>query len=62
MYNITNEKHPDIRRYRSDLPNCVNNVINKALQKEAGSRYESGKQMAASMKRCQAHIKEMNAA
>jgi len=62
MYNITNEKHPDIRRYRSDLPNCVNNVINKALQKDAGSRYESGKQMAASMKRCQAHIKEMNAA
>ena len=62
MYNITNEKHPDIRRYRSDLPNCINNVINKALQKEAGSRYESGKQMAASMKRCQAHIKEMNAA
>jgi serine/threonine-protein kinase len=62
MYNITNEKHPDIRRYRSDLPNCVNNVINKALQKEAKARYESGKQMAASMKRCQEHIKEMNAA
>jgi len=62
MYNITNEKHPDIRRYRSDLPNCVNNVINKALQKDATARYESGKQMAASMKRCQEHIKEMNAA
>jgi serine/threonine-protein kinase len=62
MYNITNEKHPDIRRYRSDLPNCVNNVINKALQKDAKARYESGKQMAASMKRCQEHIKEMNAA
>ena len=62
MYNIANEKHPDIRRYRSDLPNCVNNVINKALQKEAESRFQSGKQMAASMKRCQEHIKEMNAA
>jgi serine/threonine-protein kinase len=62
MYNIANEKHLDIRRYRSDLPNCVNNVINKALQKDAKDRYESGKQMAASMKRCQEHIKEMNAA
>ena len=62
MYNIANEKHPDIRRFRSDLPNCVNNVINKALQKEAKDRFASGKQMAASMKRCQEHIKEMNAA
>ena len=62
MYNITNEKHPDIRRYRSDLPNCVNNVVNKALQKEASARYTSGKQMAAAMKRCQEHIREMEAA
>jgi serine/threonine-protein kinase len=62
MYNIANEKHPDIRRFRSDLPNCVNNVINKALQKEAKERFASGKQMAASMKRCQEHIKELNAA
>jgi serine/threonine-protein kinase len=62
MYNIANEKHPDIRRYRSDLPNCVNNVINKSLEKEAETRFTSGKQMAAAMKRCQEHIKEMNAA
>ncbi|MDH3534345.1 MAG: serine/threonine protein kinase, partial [Gammaproteobacteria bacterium] len=62
MYNIANEKHPDIRRYRSDLPNCVTNIINKSLQKDAGSRYETGKQMAAAMKRCQEHIKEMDAA
>jgi len=62
MYNIANEKHPDIRRYRSDLPNCVTNVVNKSLQKEASARYASGKQMAASMKRCQEHIREMEAA
>jgi len=62
MYNIANEKHPDIRRYRSDLPNCVNNVINKSLEKGAETRFTSGKQMAAAMKRCQEHIKEMNAA
>lgn len=62
MYNIANEKHPDIRRYRADLPNCVNNVVNKSLQKEAQSRFSTGKQMAAAMKRCQEHIKEMEAA
>ena len=62
MYNIANEKHPDIRRFRPDVPNCVNNVINKALQKEAEQRYQSGKQMANSMKRCVEHIAEMEAA
>ena len=62
MYNIANEKHPDIRRYRSDLPNCVMNVVNKALQKEAAARYAGGRQMAASMKRCEEHIREMEAA
>jgi len=62
MYNIANGKHPDIRRFRADLPNCVNNVVNKSLQKEAAERYQSGKQMAAAMKRCQEHIKEMEAA
>lgn len=62
MYNIANEKHPDIRRYRAELPNCVNNVVNKSLQKEAQSRFSAGKQMAAAMKRCQEHIKEMEAA
>jgi serine/threonine-protein kinase len=62
LYNIANEKQADIRRYRSDLPNCINNVINKTLQKDADARYGSGKQMAASMKRCQQQIREMNAA
>ncbi len=62
MYNIANEKHPDIRRFRADLPSCVSSVINKALKKEAEARFASGKQMAISMKRCQQHIREMEAA
>jgi len=61
MYNITNEQHPDIRRFRSDLPNCVNNLIDKALQKEAADRFQSGKDMAIALKRCQEHIREMAA-
>ena len=62
MYTIANEPHPDIRRFRSDLPNCVNTLINKALQKEAGERFQNGIEMAAAMKRCQEHIREMEAA
>jgi len=62
MYNIANEPHPDIRRYRHDLPNCINMLVDKALQKEAGGRFQSGIEMATAMKRCQEHIREMEAA
>ena len=62
MYNIANEDHPDIRRYRSDLPNCVTKLVNIALQKEASKRFQSGKQMALAMKSCAEHIREMEAA
>ena len=62
MYNIANEAHPDIRRFRSDLPNCANNIINKALEKEAQARFASGKQMAQAMRLCQEHIRETEAA
>ena len=57
MYNIANEKHQDIRRYKN-FPDCVSRIINKALQKEADSRFESGKQMAVAMKRCYPQVKE----
>jgi serine/threonine-protein kinase len=62
MYNIANEDHADIRLYRADLPNCVNKLINIALQKEATKRFQSGKQMAIAMKSCHEHIREMEAA
>ena len=62
MYNITNEDHPDIRRYRADLPNCVTKLVNFALRKEAAKRFQSGKQMAIAMKSCREHIREMEAA
>lgn len=62
MYNITNEEHPDIRRFRSDLPNCVNKLVDIALQKEATKRFQTGKQMAIAMRSCHEHIREMEAA
>ncbi len=52
MYRITNEKHTDIRILRPDLPNCITNLINKSLNKDMEKRFQSGKQMVASIKRC----------
>jgi serine/threonine-protein kinase len=62
MYNIANEEHPDIRRFRHDLPNCVQKLVNKALQKDVAQRFQTGKDMVLAMKRCQEHIREMEAA
>ena len=52
MYKIANEKHPDIRSYRPELPACVSNIVNRALHKVIDKRFQSGKQMASSIKRC----------
>jgi len=62
MYNIANEKHPDIRGFRSDLPASARNIIDKALQKESKDRYQNGKQMAEAMLICQQQIRETDAA
>ena len=58
MYKIANEKQPDIRHYRPDVPSCVSNIINRCLHKDAEKRFQSGEQMAASMKRCLVRIKD----
>jgi serine/threonine-protein kinase len=42
MYKIANEKHPDVRQFRKDLPPSVSKLVNKALQKETAKRYQSG--------------------
>lgn len=60
MYKIANEKHPDIRSYRPDVPSCVSKIINRSLHKDVEKRFQSGEQMAASMKRCYDRIIEGN--
>lgn len=52
MYKIANKRHPDIRSYRPDVPACVSKIINRSLHKDVDKRFQSGEQMAASMKRC----------
>jgi len=53
MFKITNEEAPDIRTLRPDLPDCVVEIINKTLVKDAEQRYQTGAEMADDLKLCQ---------
>ncbi|SCZ50144.1 protein kinase domain-containing protein [Thiohalomonas denitrificans] len=57
MYLIAKERHADIRSYRN-LPACVSRLINKALHKEVGRRYQSGRTMAEALRRCRREAME----
>lgn len=52
MYKIANEKHPDVRLFRPDLPSCISRIINKALAKEAEKRFQSGERFVNALERC----------
>ena len=56
MYKIANEKHPDIRMFRPDLPACTSTIMNKALHKDLEKRFQSGERMAGALERCQERI------
>jgi eukaryotic-like serine/threonine-protein kinase len=52
MYKITNEEHPKPGKFRKGLPSCAVRIINKCLQKDPGSRYQSGAELVAALERC----------
>lgn len=52
MYKIANEKHPDVRLFRPDLPSCVSRIINKSLAKEVDNRFQSGERFSSALERC----------
>lgn len=58
MYKIANEKHPDVRMFRPDLPSCVGKIVNKALHKEAERRFQRGAQFASALRKCKESLKE----
>ncbi len=60
MYKIANEKHPDIRMFKPDLPSCVSQIINKALHKDVERRFQTGAQFAKALTRCQERMKTKN--
>jgi CHASE2 domain-containing sensor protein len=52
MYKITYEKHKDIRVANPELPTCVGDIIDRCLAKDPDKRYETGKTLSESLRRC----------
>lgn len=56
MFRIANEPHGNILKIRPDVPRCVVKIINKALDKDVGQRYQTGAEMAEALRRCGANL------
>lgn len=56
MFRIANEPHADILSIKPDVPPCVVAIINKALAKKIGDRYQSGGEMAEAIRQCAATL------
>ncbi len=56
MYKIANQPHESPAEINPDLPPGVVAVIDRALQKEAEQRYQSGAEMAADIRDCRAAL------
>jgi serine/threonine-protein kinase len=56
MFKITNEEAPDVRSYDTELPDCVADIINKMLTKDADNRYQTGTEIANELKVCQTKL------
>lgn len=52
MFKITSDPVPDIRGLVPGIPDCVVAVIDKALVKDPGQRYQTGGAMAADLRNC----------
>ncbi|MFQ5994137.1 MAG: CHASE2 domain-containing serine/threonine-protein kinase [Acidiferrobacterales bacterium] len=49
---IANKKQRDVRKVRPELPQCVAEIVNKALRKEPGKRFQSGAELAKAVQGC----------
>jgi serine/threonine-protein kinase len=58
MYQIANERHPDVLRLRPDAPPCLARIINRALAKDPDRRYASGDDMRADLEQCLKRLPE----
>ena len=56
MFKIANEPHAPVTVIRAELPEAVNAVIDKALQKDPAKRYQRGSEFAKDVRACAAQI------
>jgi eukaryotic-like serine/threonine-protein kinase len=52
MYQIANERHPDITQRRPDLPACLTSIIDRALHKNPDDRFQTGAEFSLSLRDC----------
>ncbi len=52
MFRIANEAHPDVRTINAELPDCVVDIIGKALTKDPDARYQTGAEFAKDIRTC----------
>lgn len=56
MYKIANEAHAPASLIRPDLPECVDIIVDRALEKDIDKRYQSGSQMATDIRACASRL------
>jgi len=56
MYKIANEPHRQLRQLRADIPLCLQEIANKALEKAAQRRFQTGAELAHALRDCQHEI------
>jgi len=56
MFKIANEPHAPVTAIRAELPDAVNAVLDKALQKDPAKRYQRGSEFAKDVRACAAQI------
>jgi serine/threonine-protein kinase len=59
MYRVAKEKHPSIRSINPQVPQVVEKIIDKALEKDQEQRYQKAGQMAEHLKKVVAKIDEI---
>ena len=56
MSRIAKEAHVDILTLRPDLPPCVGRIVDRAMAKEIEQRFQSGREMADTIRQCMASL------
>ena len=58
MYKISNESHTPLRSVRPELPECLEEIIDRALAKEVADRYETGAELAHDLRECAQRLQD----
>jgi hypothetical protein len=58
MHKIASEPHPAVRAFQPGLPECIEQVLSRALAKAQEDRFQTGAEMAAVLRACISQLSE----